>query len=294
MAITWRSPQELKELIKQDRPMQVFIMGMPRSGTMYERPKTDPILKELALVAALKKLGYTPYDFIDRILLGHLPLWTDALCAKYEGKGRPWGRPEFDRVFKGFDCVLDVPCTFFPLELSTSYPRSLLILNARPAPSWHRSMTSTLFHVFRWPSWPLLARLDPTFTGKWYEHILLTFQIFCNNDYSAPACIEAYNRHYEHVREVVPKERLLEWSVEEGWEPLCKFLGKKVPEEEGFPYVNDTEAFVKGHGMLWSYAVFNAVKNLGLGALSIGLGWWAAWYMYKTRADRKLTELLGL
>ncbi|KAL8717190.1 MAG: hypothetical protein Q9181_008350, partial [Wetmoreana brouardii] len=55
------------------------------------------------LVAALKKLGYTPYDFIDRVILDHFPLWTDALRAKYEGKGKPWGRPEFDRVFKGFD-----------------------------------------------------------------------------------------------------------------------------------------------------------------------------------------------
>ena len=34
LSIQWRSPEELKELVKQDRPMKVLIMGMPRSGTM--------------------------------------------------------------------------------------------------------------------------------------------------------------------------------------------------------------------------------------------------------------------
>ena len=36
---------------------------------------------------------------------------------------------------------------------------------------------------------------------------------------------------------MVPKERFLEWKVEEGWEPLCKFLDKDVPDEP-FPHVN--------------------------------------------------------
>lgn len=39
------------------------------------------------------------------------------------------------------------------------------------------------------------------------------------------------------VRGLVPKERLLEWEVGDGWEPLCKFLGKPVPEV-AFPHSN--------------------------------------------------------
>lgn len=39
------------------------------------------------------------------------------------------------------------------------------------------------------------------------------------------------------IRGLVPKERLLEWSADEGWEPLCKFLGKEVPKQS-FPRVN--------------------------------------------------------
>lgn len=39
------------------------------------------------------------------------------------------------------------------------------------------------------------------------------------------------------IRGLVPKERLLEWTVEDGWEPLCEFLDKPVPEEP-FPHAN--------------------------------------------------------
>lgn len=39
------------------------------------------------------------------------------------------------------------------------------------------------------------------------------------------------------IRGLVPKQRLLEWSVEDGWAPLCTFLGKPVPDEP-FPHAN--------------------------------------------------------
>ncbi|KAL8961902.1 MAG: hypothetical protein Q9183_005238 [Haloplaca sp. 2 TL-2023] len=267
MALEMRTPEQIKELTKQERPMKILIMGMPRSGTM-------------SLVAALKKLGYTPYDFVDRLLTGHTALWTDALRAKYEGKGKPWGREEFDRVLKGFDCVLDVPCTFFPAELSAAYPNALILLNKRDPHSWLKSMQSTLFHVFQWPSWPLLARLDPGFAGMWFHHCMLTFKIFCDNDYG-DVCIQKYHEHYENVRQSVPKERLLEYQVQEGWEPLCGFLGKEVPEEE-FPRVNDSAFFVEAHGQLWMYAMVRSVKNVGVGLVSVAVAV-GAWYWYGKR-----------
>jgi hypothetical protein len=45
-------------------------------------------------------------------------------------------------------------------------------------------------------------------------------------------CKLRYKEHYEHVRRFVPKERLLEFSMGDGWEPLCAFLGNDVPAEE--------------------------------------------------------------
>jgi len=39
------------------------------------------------------------------------------------------------------------------------------------------------------------------------------------------------------IRGLVPPERLLEWNIADGWEPLCKFLGKPAPNIE-FPHAN--------------------------------------------------------
>ncbi|KAL8846594.1 MAG: hypothetical protein Q9221_008335 [Calogaya cf. arnoldii] len=267
LSVQVRSQKELKKIVNQDRPMKVLIMGMPRSGTM-------------SLVAALRQLGYTPYDFIDRILLGHLPLWTQALRAKFQGQGKPWGKAELDRVVKGFDCVLDVPCPFFTEEFLSAYPASVVILNKRDPEPWLASMKRTLFHVFGWRSWPLLAKLDPGFAGAWYTHCTLTWDIFCSNDYGE-TCKEKYLEHYDYVRRVTPKERLLEYEVNEGWEPLCRFLVKEVPEGD-FPNVNDQGDFVKGHQMLWAIAVFKAIMNLLVGAASV-LVVTVAWSSYRTR-----------
>ncbi len=40
---------------------------------------------------------------------------------------------------------------------------------------------------------------------------------------------EAMERFNEEVQDTVPAERLLVWSVGDGWEPLCEFLGVPVP-----------------------------------------------------------------
>ncbi|KAL8790353.1 MAG: hypothetical protein Q9213_000706 [Squamulea squamosa] len=294
--IQWRSQKVLKELVKRDRPMKVLIMGMPRSGTMFTESYANHFLSNEALVAALRQLGYTPYDFIDRLILGHMALWTQALRAKFLGQSKPWGKAELDRVVKGFDvrssdqdvpsiphptCVLDVPCPFFTEEFLAAYPESVVILNKRDPESWLASMNSTLFRVFSWNSWPLIAKLDPGFAGVWYTHCMLTWDIFCGNDYGEK-CKQKYLEHYDYVRRVTPKERLLEYDVKEGWEPLCRFLRKEIPNGD-FPNVNDTETFLKGHGILWAYALFKVVRNVAIGAMSVGVGV-AAWWFYRKRS----------
>lgn len=46
------------------------------------------------------------------------------------------------------------------------------------------------------------------------------------------------------VKRVVPPERLLVMNLNEGWQPLCKFLDKPVPQEP-FPRLNDAEEAAK-------------------------------------------------
>ena len=50
-----------------------------------------------------------------------------------------------------------------------------------------------------------------------------------------------YEQHNAEVRRTVPASRLLVYSVDQGWAPLCKFLKKPVPTQD-FPHMNDTAA----------------------------------------------------
>ena len=53
---------------------------------------------------------------------------------------------------------------------------------------------------------------------------------------------QIYLEHYAKVRRLIPKERLLEYKLGSGWEPLCDFLNKPVPDKD-FPRVNESKEF---------------------------------------------------
>jgi len=50
--------------------------------------------------------------------------------------------------------------------------------------------------------------------------------------------IQSYEEHNRRVREVIPTERLLEYDVKQGWEPLCDFLQVDKCPDEAFPKTN--------------------------------------------------------
>jgi len=52
-----------------------------------------------------------------------------------------------------------------------------------------------------------------------------------------------YEEHNLSVRRLVPRDKLLEYRVSEGWEPLCAFLRKKIPDAP-FPRINDQLDYV--------------------------------------------------
>ena len=54
--------------------------------------------------------------------------------------------------------------------------------------------------------------------------------------------VGAFVQHNEEVKRRMPEERLLVYSVEEGWPPLCAFLGVEGPKEP-FPASTTEGAF---------------------------------------------------
>ena len=84
--------------------------------------------------------------------------------------------------------------------------------------------------------------------------------------------------HCNMIRGLVPKERLLEWTVEDGWEPLCIFLEKPVPDEP-FPHVNAGAGWEGQEMKLGKRYLLGAVQNIAIfSAITVGTG--AVWYKY--------------
>jgi hypothetical protein len=84
---------------------------------------------------------------------------------------------------------------------------------------------------------------------------------------------EYYIFHNEHIRKVVPKERLLEFKAVDGWDPLCKFLGKQKPvgkEGENYPHRNDSQA---ANQLIWSFAIWGVGIWVCVGLCGWGLIW---------------------
>lgn len=56
------------------------------------------------------------------------------------------------------------------------------------------------------------------------------------------ALVEAFNAHSAAVQSGINEGRLLVFEANQGWKPLCAFLGVEEPDEP-FPHVNSKEEF---------------------------------------------------
>lgn len=58
-------------------------------------------------------------------------MWLDAIERKFDGKGEPYGRAEFDQLLGHCQGVSDIPAILFAEELIEAYPEAKVILTHR-------------------------------------------------------------------------------------------------------------------------------------------------------------------
>jgi hypothetical protein len=91
------------------------------------------------------------------------------------------------------------------------------------------------------------GRVDP----KWRSYIEMTEGMWERSGLinagagTSPEDMQAaMERYHDEVKSTIPADRLLVWSVQDGWEPLCEFLELPVPEAP-FPHLNDSKVFAE-------------------------------------------------
>ena len=74
--------------------------------------------------------------------------------------------------------------------------------------------------IMFWAKWPNDLISSPMLLGPEDSR-------FSNSN--ADILLSKYKAHNAAVKALVPKERLLIYRIGDGWEPICKFLGKPIP-----------------------------------------------------------------
>lgn len=234
-------------------PIRVIGAGFGRTGT-------------LSLKSALEILGFAPCYHMETVFSHpwHARSWLHA----YAHAPMDW-----EDLLGRYQAIVDWPgCTFYR-ELMDIYPQARVILTVREPQQWYTSTSKTIYSVMnRFPlnrsgGWiPLLNSLivmlnrliwDGTFHGRFtdQQHALRVFE-----------------DHIAEVQRQVPPENLLVYQINQGWEPLCRFLG--VPEPEGipFPHLNDRQAYLRKVRLL-TLGLLGGMSGAAFLA-GAGLGWW--------------------
>lgn len=137
-----------------------------------------------------------------------------------------------------YEAYADIP--IFPYSFFSKVcvePSNKFVYVDRPFDNWILSFEDTAFHktLMRWKDIPdeKLWGNDERLSKKAYTE---TF----GAEYSRDVALQKYNQHKEQVHDLIPKEQLLTYKFEYGWEPMCKFLRRELPNVD-IPWFNKNQ-----------------------------------------------------
>ena len=199
--------------------LQVVGAGFGRTGTQ-------------SLREALGELGLGPcYHMIEVIQDPDrkVPQWVAA----------SQGKPDWDVIFEGYASTVDWPSAGYWKAILAHYPDAKVILTSRSAESWFDSFSETIAWLMATPE-TLPPQLRP-----WLKMItdLIANTTFGARPTDREHAIAVFNAYEADVKASVPADRLLVFHASDGWEPLCRFLGKPVPAIP-YPRTNTKDDFV--------------------------------------------------
>ncbi|TPX15301.1 uncharacterized protein E0L32_004578 [Thyridium curvatum] len=232
---------------KDAGPIKVVVCGLGRTGTA-------------SMKDALERLGFPTYHAFDFWYDSqpNIERWNRFIDVKYHGKGE-FTREDWDAIFKDYAATVDAPSAFFAPEIAEAYPDAKVVILNRDPEAWFRSCQAAFGHrnnsaltkrIFR-----LLVRWQPRIRAIATHMDRKQDEIWGFEWHDAgarPKALAFFEAYYAECRARIPEDRRIEFSVQEGWAPLCAHLGVEVPTEtdgEGravavpFPRTNEAAQF---------------------------------------------------
>lgn len=177
----------------------------------------------------------------------------------------PFKRSDWDELWGSeWDVVTDIASPFVP-DLIKAYPDAKVVIVQRDFDSWWPSFTRNVIdRIFVQPKAFFIGFITSTFLGvrpmQSMKKILFGFfDAKSRGEITKARGRQVYEEYFREIRELVPPERRLEYTIGDGWEPLCDFLGVAVPQGVPFPRGNDGVALDKvADSRLKEYFVLSA------------------------------------
>ncbi|KAG2236333.1 P-loop containing nucleoside triphosphate hydrolase protein [Thamnidium elegans] len=200
-------------------PLEVIGAGWGRTGTD-------------SLRIALNTLGYNTHHM--KCFFADPSIDTDDFYNAYHHRDEA----DWDKIYENYSAAVDWPtCTFYK-DLMAKYPNAKVLLTTRTPESWYKSVINTI--------------ASPTLVEKTTPKLRKMIDTVCIDGlFNDPVRLADEEKvkalfvdHINEVKAYVPADRLLVLELGEGWERLCKFLGKEVPNTP-YPSSNSTEEFNK-------------------------------------------------
>merc|ERR1712235_5218 len=221
--------------------MEIICAGYPKTGSK-------------SCSAALRVLGYNVADYIETLeFFGET--WQDFFDGKIDAKA------VLDKYKEeGFDANQDFPGNFLWEELYQVSPAGQkVILTVRDSDEkWWKSWCGFFTQESKRHAIGdinlgiiLTKASEYGYMGPKFQVMFEVGKLVCSR-YLSPALFDTkwsvqkqieivtreetrlkqgYRKHNAYVIATVPKENLLVWNLKEGWEPLCKFLNRPIPNE---------------------------------------------------------------
>ena len=227
--------------------LEVIGAGFGRTGT-------------LSLKAALEQLGFAKCHHMEEVAA------SDEQVAAWQAIASG-GAADWDRIFDGYRAACDWPsCDHFEALLA-HYPDARVVLGVRDESRWYDSVAETIYAgSVEFPR--IVVWLVPRI-GRFHRMVYATVWdgTFGGRFEDREAAIGVYRDHIARVKRVVPPDRLLVFEARDGWEPLCQFLGRPVPDGP-FPHLNDAATIRRG-----LRALRIAKWLLPAALLAVAIGW---------------------
>jgi hypothetical protein len=205
---------------------------------------------QYSLTLALEELGFPTLH--TQHLYEHdeiISMWTNEIfLPSIREEKTSMGRPNLQLIADyGYQATADMPMALYYEQVMEEFPDCKFVLTTREnSEIWFRSWDTLTSSI-----------TEPTnlggvfFTGvRQYSQYLRWLYSVVNKDESyltvpfplppqnKQASIASYEEHNRRVRATIPSDKLLEYSVKDGWNPLCNFLEINNCPDTPFPRTN--------------------------------------------------------